>query len=394
MSARATSSFAQPRRVASIRRAIGHLLGVETRGSRVLSLYLGFDPSRMPNLRERRMEADSLLAQAERRWGGDGHVSHLERMALREDIEMVRGLLAEERELAPESARGLAIFCAAPAGLCEVVSLPEPVEAMVALEERPYIEPLLELASPERWCVLLLSHRTSRIFTGTRERIVEVAHVLDDVHRHHEQGGWSQARYQRGVETETDRHIRGTCTLLHERCKRRAFDRLLLAGPAELHHRVELELHPDLRQRLAGCFEIDVERATADEAHRRAMPLIEAEERRREQEALSSLEEGLAPSGHGAVGLDEILEALNEGLLGTLLLARGFRAPGFVCPVCGRLAASAHACPLDGAQPARCEDVVENAIELALENAAEVLVVRHLGEKLAAHGSIAALLRF
>ena len=384
----------EPRRTALNREALSRLRSVDAQGHRVLSLYLGFEPSRMPNLRERRMEADSLLAQAERRWGENGQLTHAERMAVRADIDAMRRLLADERELAPESARGLAIFCAAPAGLCEVVSLPEPVDPLVALEERPFIEPLIELASSERWCVLLISHRASRIFTGTRDRLSEVAHVLDDVHRHHEQGGWSQARYQRGIETETNWHIRSTCTLLLERFERRAFDRMLLAGPAELHHRVERELQTRLRERLAGSFEIDVERATPDEVLRHAMPLIEAQERRGEQEALERLEEGLAPSGHGAVGMDEVLEALNERRVGTLLLAHGFTAPGFFCPSCGRLAANARACTVDGTSPEARKDVVEDAIERAQTEGADVVIVRHLQERLAKHGSIGALLRF
>jgi hypothetical protein len=37
---------------------------------------------------------------------------------------------------------------------------------------------------------------------------------------------------------------------------------------------------------------------------------------------------------------------------------------------------------------------VERAIECALADAAEILIVRHLREQLVAHGSIAALLRF
>lgn len=281
-----------------------------------------------------------------------------------------------------------------PAGLCDVVSLPEPVDPAIALDERPFIEPLLELTSLERWCVLLISRRASRVFTGTRDRLTEVAHVRDDVHRHHEQGGWSQSRYQRGVETETDWHIRGTCRLLHERFERRAFDHLLLAGPAELHHRVEHELHPDVRKLLAGSFEIDVERGTHEEVRRRAMPLIEAQERRREVDALRRLDEGLAPSGHGAVGLDEVIEALNERRVGTLLLTDAFQAPGFTCPSCGRLAASERACPLDGVSTEPTEDVVEGMVELAQEEDAEVLIVRHLHDRLAAHGSIGALLRF
>jgi peptide chain release factor subunit 1 len=373
---------------------IARLRAMDTCGDRVLSVYLGFDPSQMPNLRERHIEADSLLAQAERRYADDAATSHASRMALREDIQSVRDLIADDRELAPEAAHGLAIFCSAPAGICEIVRLAGPVEPLVAFERGPFLEPLVELLASERWCVLLISARASRVFTGTRERLADVADTIEDVHRHHAQGGWSQARYQRGVEHEIDEHIRNTCAGLFERRQRRPFEHLLVAGPAELHPRVERELHPELRARLAGYFEIDVERSSPDEVHRRAMPLVEAEERGREQEALRRLNEGLAPSGHGAAGLDEVLELLNDGRVQRLLLVHGLTAQGFACPSCGRLSSLAAPCRVDGASTELREDIVASAIELAIASSAEVLMVRHEREQLAAHGSIAALLRY
>jgi peptide chain release factor subunit 1 len=274
------------------------------------------------------------------------------------------------------------------------VRLPEPVNPVVVLAERPFIEPLVGLVAAEWWCVVLISHRASRIFTGTREHFVEVGGVLDDVHGRHSQGGWSQARYQRGIAMETDEHVRRTCAILLERLQRRAFAQLLVAGPAELHHRVEHELDPQLRQLLVGCLEIDVERASSAEVQERARPLIEAEEQQREQQALGQLKEGLAPGGHGAVGLDEVLELLSEGRVGTLLVAHGYAAQGFACPGCGRLWLGGSACAVDGAEPQQREDIVESAIELALERSAAVLIVRHEVERFAAHGPIAALVRY
>ena len=356
---------------------LSRLRGMDARGGRVLSLYIGFDSSRMPNLRERRMELDSLLAEVERRYAGHGEVSHQSRMALREDVQAVRELLADDRELAPESTHGLASFCSAPAGICEIVRLAEPVDPMVVFDERPFLEPLVELSVPGRWCVLLISRRASRIFTGTRERLIEVADVFDDVHSRHAQGGWSQARYERGIEQEIDEHIRATCAALSKRFERRSFDSLLVAGPAELHNRVERELHPQLRQQLAGYFEIDVERATPDEVRRRAMPLIETEERHREHEELRRLNEGLAPAGHAAAGLDEVLELLNERRVQTLLVAHGFAAQGFACPRCGRLSVGDSPCPVDGVTAEVRQKIGASPIELALAGSAEVLVVRH-----------------
>ncbi|MGP0100823.1 MAG: Vms1/Ankzf1 family peptidyl-tRNA hydrolase [Solirubrobacteraceae bacterium] len=380
-------------RTASTDEALDRLSRIQANGHRVLSLYVSLDPSEFPNLRERHAQVDAVLDEAERRAEGGGDGSHEDRLALRAAIEHVRGFLTDA-ELAVQSARGLAVFYSAPADLFEVVALPRPVTAMAVVQERPFIEPLVALAAPERWCVLLVSRRAGRILYGTREHLLEAASVLDDVRGQHAQGGRSQSRYQRGIESEVDEHVRRTCSALFEHFKARGFERLLLAGPAELRPRVEHDLHPDLSRRLAGHFEIDVERATPDEVHQRAAPQIEADERRRERETLERLTEGMAPGGHAAAGLDEVLQLLNERRVQTLLLAHGFATPGFECPRCGRLASSDGPCPADGAALEPWEDITERAIHLALDQSAAVIVVRHEADALRAHAPIAALLRY
>ena len=65
------------------------------------------------------------------------------------------------------------------------------------------------------------------------------------------------------------------------------------------------------------------------------------------------------------------------------------------CPACGWITAEAHGrCPADGEPLEPLDDVSEAAIELALQQSADVLPVRHRLEELEAHGGIAALLRF
>jgi peptide chain release factor subunit 1 len=253
-----------------------------------------------------------------------------------------------------------------------------------------------ELLPARRWCVLLVSRRAGRIFRGTRKRLVEVTDVLDDVHRRISAGGLSQDRYQRGIEHEVDEHIRGTDELLFEHWQHRPFDQLLIGGPHELHDRVEHDLHAELRKRLSGTFEIDVERSSADEVHARALAEIEDFEDQHEGLALQRVREGLAPAGHAAAGLDDVLPLLNEGRVRTMLLVPGFSASGVRCPQCGwlGLASAAAGCPVDGAALEPSEDIVEDAVAAALAQDAEVLLFQHRQQELAAYGSIAVLLRY
>jgi len=367
--------------------ALGRLAGLQTGGHAVLSLYLNLEPSLAPHISDRRSELDSLLGEAVATARERG-----ERDVVRE-LKRVRRFFQDER-LAVDGARGLAVFSCEAVSFFEVLRLPDGVPAKVHLGERPLIEPLVEMASSERWCVLLISSRASRVFLGSRESLTEVQDVLDDVHRRHSQGGWSQSRFQRGVQKEIDDHIRLTCELVYDRHRGAPFDHLALGCPLELWPRVQRELHPDLRERLAGHFEIDVERASAEETYRRALPTIEAQESARERDALDRLAEGIAPDGHASAGLDETLELLDDGRVQTLLVAHGFQAPGFACPLCGRLLASDGPCPVDGAPMQAHENIVERAIEHAVAESVSVLVVRVHRADLERHGSIAALLRY
>lgn len=362
----------------------------------MLSVYLDLDPERFPHVRDRRAELDSLLQAAERRQLDDGRLSHSGRLALRADIECLRERMSGKEQLSPPSARGLAVFCSGAAGIFEVVRLPRAASPAAVVAPRPFIEPLVELTAPERWATLLVSRRSTRILRGTRERLAEVAEVIDDVHRHHAQGGWSQARFQRGIEHEVDQHIAASCAVLFGRFQREPFERLLIGGPPELHTRVERVLHADLRRRLAGQFEIDVERSSADEVLHRALPAIEASEREQEDRALVRLREGMAPGDHASAGLDQVLALLNQRRVRMLFVAESYVEPGLVCPYCGWLATSTEeaVCPVDGSTLEPREDLAGAAIQAALAQDAEVLVFHHRRDELAEYGSIAALLRY
>lgn len=366
--------------------ALGRLARVQTGGAPVLSLYLNLDPSLAPHIRDRRMELDSLLAEAL------STARDRTEKRLVSELDRVKRSFHDE-ELAVDGARGLAVFSCEAAGLFEVLRLPDGIDPAVHLGERALIAPLLEMASAERWCVLLISSRAARVFVGCRESLSEVQDVLDDVHRRHSQGGWSQARYQRGIQKEIDDHIRGTCELLFERLRSDPFAHLAVGCPTELKQRVERELHPELGERLAGWFEIDVERASPEEVHRRVLPVIDAFEDRSERATVAMLFEGIAPGGHAVAGLDETLAALDEERASTLLVARGHQAAGWECGACARLYAVSGRCPIDGAPLRRRANVVGLAIEHALAQSVDVMIVRNPRE-MEPYGSIAALLRY
>lgn len=374
------------------REALRRLAALRANGAKVLSVYLNLDPSEFPTPQARRRELESLMAGAERRYLKNEDLSHDGKVALRQDIQNVRDFFQGEHYTI-EGAQAVAVFCCGPTGLFDVVKLPRGIESMAVVDDSPFVEPLTGALSSAGWCILLVNRRTGRIFRGSPERLEEIGNVRDIVHRWHDQGGWSQSRYQRGIEKEIQDHVKHSCEVLFDVFKADAFERLIVGAPRELWPEVESRLHPYLKGRLAGRIEVDVEHTSAEEVRREVVAVVGDHERRAERQALDRLSDELGNHGRAAGGLEAVLAALNERRVDLLLHERGFKARGVACPACGWVGLAGEECPVDGGATVARDDVVERAVELALAQSAEVLPVRH-HDDLRRLGSVAALLRF
>jgi peptide chain release factor subunit 1 len=353
----------------------------------VLSLYLNLDPSEFATPPARKTSVRSLVDEAERRLRDRNGLSHDDKMALQASLERATDFL--ENELPSDGAHGLALFASEPTGLFEALKLPRTVPNRVAIGHTPLVGPLARLARRERWCVALVNRRDARIFRGSPDDLREVQHIHDDVSGQHDQGGWSQARYQRSIDKEKDDHLKDTCDALMRHFKRQPFERLIVGGPREIAVDFESKLHHYLRERLAGRIEVDVEHSGADQVLEAARPLIEKLEQERERDALERLGE------RGVAGVHDLLQPLNERRVELLILDEQFGGvTGVQCLECGWLGAEGERCPADGAELVELEDLTEAMIELVVQQSAELLAVRHERAALESHGGAAALLRF
>jgi peptide chain release factor subunit 1 len=356
----------------------------------VLSLYLDLDPARFATPPARATAVRSLLDEAERKVRERDGLPHEDKVDLRTSLERAGSLL--ERDLPTDGAQAVAVFASEGSGLFEVLALPRPVPSRVAIGRSPLVGPLARLERRERWCVALVSRRDARIFRGSPESLREIEQIHDVVFGQHDQGGWSQARYQRGIEKEKDDHLRRTADALMKHFKRRPFQRLIVGGPREVVADFESKLHGYLSERLAGRIEVDVDTATPERVLERAQPVFEELEDEREAAALERLGEG----ARAACNLEEVLRALNERRVECLIVDERFAAPGTTCPECGWLGPDGvRTCPLDGHELERLEDLTEAAIELTLQQSAEILAIRRRREEIQERaGGVAALLRF
>ena len=353
----------------------------------ILSLYLDLDPAEFATPPARSSAIRSLIDEAGKQIEG----ADLEK----DDVKALRAALGRaetffDDELPTDGVRGVAVFASDPLDLFESITLPQSLPTRIAIDKSPLVAPLAITAHEGSWGVLLVNREVGRLLRGDGSLLREVDDVRSGVHGQHQQGGWSQARYGRSIENEVEEHLRAVAELVVRELEREPLDHLLVGCPEELAAPFRSHLPDDVADRLAGDIEIDVATASPDEVLAAMRPALEAEEDRREREAFDRLGAPLTASG-----TTEVLRALNERRVETVLIDERRSEPGTACPTCGWLGtAGADACPADGSPVDGVEDLKERVVELALAQDAQVLPVRLRRDELRSAGGIAALLRF
>jgi hypothetical protein len=368
----------------------------ETRATEetVLSLYLDLDPARFATGPARATEIDSLLDQA-RRAIEAGERSHDERQALRATLAEARAILGGDRRWA-RGARGIALFVSKPLELSRILRLPHPVLSGAVVSDVPFIAPLTEVGPLGRVCVALVDERFARILRGSPQQLREATSFGDPVPGRQDQGGWSQARYQRSRHEDVEHHLRHVGRALHDLLRVAPYERLSIACTEPLWPRVLAKLHPDVRARLhEPRLSLDVGDAAIEDVVRALAPVFAAEQHAREDAALAELRERHGRDGdeRTVLGLGAVLGALVERRVQTLLYEVGLQASGVLCTRCGWMDTEGEKCPVDGDTVERRENILEDAVRAAVGQAAEILPLRERPE-LGPLGGIAATLRF
>ena len=363
------------------------LAAVHPDQGRVLSVFLNLDPAQFATPNARSSAITSVITAAAHKVEESDGLSHDERMALRDDVERVREVLIGS-DIAANGTRAVAVYACGPEDLLEVVRLRRPVDNRVVLDRTAFVEPLVMQGTDERWMVLLTNRRAARLFFGPGDSLEETDRIVDDVHSQHDQGGWSQLNYQRSVEKEVsdhlDAHGRAGVRPLQEARRRPRADRR--AGRAASRE-FKGKLHPYLAERIAGKIAVDVENASLDDVCAAAGEAITAH-------IMRMRARGARPAGRGRRPRRPRRGGNRRGARRAQPGARGDAADRRELPrrrargLPGRAAAAR-----GGEQGEPVDDIVEPAIEKAIEQSANAMVVRH-HDDLEPLGGIGALLRF
>jgi peptide chain release factor subunit 1 len=376
------------------REKIRQLSEQEFKDNYVVSLFLDVDPERHPSRKDLQSVLNSLINQANdkiEQLGKNDSLSHEQRQSLAKDLESIREYVVYDfnREKTP----GIAFFSSKRAGLWDIERLPHSVKNRVVINRGPYVRPLLRMLDDyKHFFTLLISKDKARLFRIFAEQIKDESDIFDVVPGKHEQGGWSQKRYQRHIEDHIDQHLKHVSSKLERFFAENPFDYLVISTTDEVRPMIEHRLHPYLKQHLIKWenLEIDaLDQAVLDRT-------IEVEHgiiRKEQQDLVEKAKQRKTAGSLIAIGLENVLTAVREKRVETLLVRRGFSQKGFKSYNCKNLSLNDGNCEICGEKMSEVDDVVEEAIENTYNhNGAVRLINNHID--MSEFDSIAALLAY
>jgi peptide chain release factor subunit 1 len=285
----------------------------------------------------------------------------------------------------------VALFASSADGLFRIVPLLEPVADGCEIGPELWISPLAgQLGRGEGALVAIVTRERGVLYRLHEGRLEEIADESEEVPGQHDQGGWSQARYQRHIENIVLRHLK----TVGEEIDRTVHNRpahLVMVAPEEMRGELESKLSHEARESIVGWVSADAH-ANETELLELVQPLLD-EARARADEA--TLERWHAERGRGgrvAAGWKQTLDAASDARIEVLLVDEGARHQAWSCPTCGRASADGGKCPLDDTKLEERDDAVDLAVHHTVLHGGS-LVCFGAGALADADG-IGALLRF
>jgi peptide chain release factor subunit 1 len=356
-----------------------------------ISVYVDLDPSVAPTPADAASRINSLMHDGEQRAAAAHELSHEQRESLRADLARIREFF--ESEFDRDGSRGVAVFCAGLDNAWRTLPLADPVTDKIAVAREFYLAPLVPLVGRgDGALVAVVGRERGTVFLLRAGKLDELVDQFDETPGRHDQGGWSQARYQRHIEELVHEHLKQVAEQLDRRLRGLQSPRIVVVSTEETRAEFEEVLSHEARNAVIGWTQAEAHASPADLLEV-ARPILEEWHARQEQEAAERWREESGRGGRATAGWQDTLEAASDARVELLLVQEGADRSAWQCPRCGRVSAEGGPCPLDGTQMEERDDGLNLAVHQVLAHGGSVLALRHHQDLEPVEG-IGALLRY
>ncbi|MGB2952847.1 MAG: Vms1/Ankzf1 family peptidyl-tRNA hydrolase [Gaiellaceae bacterium] len=357
-----------------------------------ISCFVNLDPSISPTSKDVDARVSALLQEGEKTESERrSELTHEQREALHADFARIQAYF--DNEFSREGAQGLAIFVAGLDNFWRAISLSEPVPDEINVGRQFLLAPLVPLVGrSEGALVCVVGRERGEIYQLRGGRLHELVEQFDEQLSRHDQGGWSQARYQRHIEKHVLEHLKEVAELLDRHVRRLHRPPVVVVASEETRTEFDDLLSHDVKSVVIGWTTAE-SHAAPPELLEIARPVLEEWRSRQEDEAIQRWREEAGRHARAAAGWPETLEAASDGRVELLLFEEGVDRPAWQCPACGRLSSEAGACPLDGTRMEERAQGLDLAVHQTLAHGGSVLALRHHRDLEPVEG-VGALLRY
>jgi peptide chain release factor subunit 1 len=365
------------------------LAGFRAEKGCAISLCLNLDPSDVPTAGDAQTRMNAMLHSADRTDRTD--LTHEQRAALKADFERIATWFDDEFER--DGSQGLAVFAAGLDNFWRTLALPEPVRDSAKVSRDFYVSPLVSLVSRgDGTIVAVVGREQGQLYRLRAGRLEEIAEHYDEQPGQHDQGGWSQSRYQRHIEKLVQEHLKGVAQELDRSKRQLRAPKIVLVCSEEMRSEFTDALSAEVRESLVGWTQAQAQ-AGPGAILQAVAPVLEEAESKDEAEVIGRWREEAGRNARAASGWEQTLEASSDARVELLLFQEGADRPAYRCPACGRAAVSEGSCPLDGTRLEPTDSGLDLAVHQTLAHGGAVWAIRH-HEDLAPAEGVGALLRF
>lgn len=329
-----------------------------------------------------------------------------------------RALVDRLDELEPEIAalldarrpgRGRALFATVEGGMTRTIGVHVPLRDGVALDEIPHLTPLVAAFDRGRPVgILVVSHSDVRVLEHRLGLVDELATISlePDTSEWREMKGPAAAnpalaqhaapqrdRFERRLDEHRLRALEDALGSLGSLASRQEWESAVVGGDRRLADRLADALENG--HLAVTVVDRNLHGFAATEVADAVRPELEAARNRRESDLVSRARDAALSGNAGALGIADVLGALQEGRVGHLLLAEGREHAGVRAPD-GRLLPAGVSLPgLADEALEPVDSLTAHMVERALATDAHVTVVSPpAAEQLAESDGVAALLRW
>lgn len=368
------------------------LVQIRTHPFQATSFYLNTDKSQQP-LKAINAAYKALLNQA-RLEVEQKNLPKEVKKSLSDDLEKISQFCTQR--LNSWKAPGLALFSCSGQNFWQELELPHGPRNRIVQDFDFYTRPLSAILEKfKKLCAFLIKRKEARWYEIYMGEIRALDSLTSDVPKKVRKGGfegYESKRIERHIEAHLLEHFKKSAQKTFEILKQNHFDWLFVGCDDQFYPQLEPLFHSYVKEKLKGRIKA---RPGTEESKilKECLELEEKLKKKEEEELVKKFVSELERGGRAVSGLSDTLRKINSYEVQNLLITHNFSKPGKVCPQCHALYLNEDLCPSCQVKTELTADIVDEAIELALNKNIPVFQITP-PSRLEHYGNIGAFLKY